>query len=278
MPVHPFNVQLGPLLITGYGIMMMASFLVGGWLIARQLQERGFNRDYSSDIIFAALIGGILGARLWYMALHGGSLFQRGGLVWYGGFLGGVAAVLFNGWRLRVPARWTMQVMGATLAGAYAIGRVGCFLVGDDYGRPTTLPWAVSFPEGLPPTTAGSLAEFGVKLPAGTDPTALLAVHPTQLYEVGLMFLAFTVLWRWRLKDWGTGAILGLYLVMAGMERFFVEIFRAKDDRFLAGFTLAQLTSVLLVVVGSAIFLRLRNASQVEPGAYLSLSQNPAVK
>ena len=278
MPVLPFNVQLGPLLITGYGIMMMASFLVGGWLIARQLEERGLNRDYASDIIFAALIGGILGARLWYMALHGGTLFQRGGLVWYGGFLGGVVAVLFNGWRLRVPVRWTLQVMGATLAGAYSIGRVGCFLVGDDYGRPTTLPWAIAFPEGLPPTRADSLAAFGIPIPAGTDPAAVLAVHPTQLYEVGLMFLAFMVLWRWRLKEWGTGAILGLYLVMAGMERFFVEIFRAKDDRFLSGFTLAQLTSVVLVLVGTAIFLRLRDADQVEPGKYLSLTPASNVK
>lgn len=278
MPVYPFNIQLGPLLITGYGLMMMASFLVGAWLIALQLEERGLNRNYSSDIIFAALIGGILGARLWYMALHGGTLFSRGGLVWYGGFLGGVAAVMINGWRLRVPVRWTMQVMGATLAGAYAIGRVGCFLVGDDYGRPTDLPWAIAFPAGLPPTTAGELAAFGVGVPPGIDPSTVLAVHPTQLYETALMFLAFMVLWRWRRKAWGTGAIFGVYLMLAGVERFFVEIFRAKDDRFLAGFTVAQLTSVLIVTVGAALFLRLRGAEQTPAGAYLSMTPKETVK
>jgi len=278
MPVFPFNIQLGPVQVTGYGIMMMAAFLVGGWLIGLELQRRGLNREYSSDIIIAALIGGILGARLWYMALHGGTLFQRGGLVWYGGFLGGVAAVLINGWRLKVPVRWTTQLVAPALAAAYALGRVGCFLVGDDYGRPTDLPWAVSFPEGLPPTTAGNLAGFGVAVPPGTDPSTLLAVHPTQLYETALMFLAFTVLWRLRLKEWGTGAIFGIYLMMAGVERFLVEILRAKDDRFFAGFTAAQLTSIALVLTGLAIYTRLRHAPAVDPGSYLSVTPEPNVK
>jgi len=278
MPVYPFNIHLGPLEVTGYGIMMMAAFLVGGWLIALELQRRGLNREYSSDIIIAALIGGILGARLWYMALHGGTLFSRGGLVWYGGFLGGVTAVIINGWRLKVPVRWTMQIMAPALAAAYALGRVGCFLVGDDYGRPTSLPWAVSFPEGLPPTTAGNLAGFGVALPSGTDPSTLLAVHPTQLYETALMFLAFTVLWKLRLKEWGTGALFGIYLMMAGAERFLVEVLRAKDDRFFAGFTAAQLTSVGLLVVGALLYARLRGAGQAPAGEYLSLTPSPDVK
>lgn len=280
MPVYPFNIHLGPVEVTGYGIMMMVGFLMGGWLIALELGRRGLNRDYSSDIVIAALVGGIVGAKLWYVVLtkDPGALFSRGGLVWYGGFLGGVVAVLLNGWRLGVPARWTVQIMAPALAAAYALGRVGCFLVGDDYGRPTDLPWAVSFPEGLPPTTAGNLAVFGVPLPPDTDPSAILAVHPTQLYEAGLMFLAFAILWRLRLKAWGTGALFGIYLVMAGTERFFVEILRAKDDRFFSGFTAAQLTSVALVLVGVALFARWRGTGQVQTGEYLSLTPAPSVK
>ncbi len=189
MPVYPFNIQLGPLQVTGYGIMMMVGFLVGGWLIALELERRRLNRDYASDIVFAALIGGVIGAKLWYVVLtkDPGALFSRGGLVWYGGFLGGVVAVLANGWRLGVPARWTIQITAPALAAAYAIGRVGCFLVGDDYGGPTDLPWGVAFPQGLPPSTAGNLAAFGVSVPAGVDPSTVLAVHPTQLYETLLM-------------------------------------------------------------------------------------------
>ena len=280
MPVYPFNIQLGPLQVTGYGIMMMVGFLVGGWLIALELERRRLNRDYASDIVFAALIGGVVGAKLWYVVLtkDPGALFSRGGLVWYGGFLGGVVAVLLNGWRLGVPARWTIQITAPALAAAYAIGRVGCFLVGDDYGGPTDLPWGVAFPQGLPPSTAGNLAAFGVKVPAGVDPSTVLAVHPTQLYETLLMFLAFTVLWKLRLKDWGTGTLLGVYLMMAGVERFFVEILRAKDDRFFAGFTAAQLTSVAILVVGVMLFTRLRNAGQVPAGEYLSLTPAKSVK
>ncbi len=280
MPVYPFNIQLGPLQVTGYGIMMMVGFLVGGWLIALELERRRLNRDYASDIVFAALIGGVIGAKLWYVVLtkDPGALFSRGGLVWYGGFLGGVVAVLANGWRLGVPARWTIQITAPALAAAYAIGRVGCFLVGDDYGGPTDLPWGVAFPQGLPPSTAGNLAAFGVSVPAGVDPSTVLAVHPTQLYETLLMFLAFTVLWKLRLKDWGTGALLGVYLMMAGVERFLVEILRAKDDRFFAGFTAAQLTSVAILVVGAMLFVRLRGAGQVPAGEYLSLTPGKSVK
>lgn len=280
MPVYPFNIQLGPLQVTGYGIMMMVGFLVGGWLIALELERRRLNRDYASDIVFAALIGGVIGAKLWYVVLtkDPGALFSRGGLVWYGGFLGGVVAVLANGWRLGVPARWTIQITAPALAAAYAIGRVGCFLVGDDYGGPTDLPWGVAFPQGLPPSTAGNLAAFGVSVPPGVDPSTVLAVHPTQLYETLLMFLAFTVLWKLRLKDWGTGALLGVYLMMAGVERFLVEILRAKDDRFFAGFTAAQLTSVAILVVGAILFVRLRGAGQVPAGEYLSLTPGKSVK
>lgn len=258
MPVYPFNIHLGPFTVTGYGLMMMVSFLLGGWLISLELERRRLNAHYASDIVIAALVGGIVGAKLWYTALTGdpGALFSRGGLVWYGGFFGGFVAVLANGWRLKVPVRWTIQLCAPALAAAYAVGRIGCLLVGDDYGAPTTLPWAVSFPEGMPPSTAANLAGFGVALPPGTDPSTLLAVHPTQLYETGLMFLAFMLLWTWRRKAWGTGALLGVYLVMAGIERFIVEFFRAKDDRFFGTFTLAQLISLLVIAVGAALMAR----------------------
>jgi len=280
MPVYPFNIQLGPIEVTGYGIMMMVGFLVGGWLIGIELERRGLNRNYSSDIVMAALIGGVLGAKLWYVALtqDPGALFSRGGLVWYGGFLGGVVAVLANGWRLGVPARWTLHITAPALAAAYAIGRVGCFLVGDDYGGPTNLPWAVSFPEGLPPSTAGNLAAFGVTVPAGLDPSTLLAVHPTQLYETALMLLAFMVLWKLRSRDWGTGTLLGVYLMMAGVERFFIEILRAKDDRFFGGFTVAQVTSVAIVLVGTIVFARLKAAGEAPVGGYLSMTPDETVK
>jgi len=281
MTVYPFIIHLGPLEITGYGLMLMVAFLMGGWLIARQLRENNLREDYAADMVAAAVVGGIIGAKLWYVALtrDPGALFSRGGLVWYGGFIGGAAAVILNGWRLRVPLRWTMQLGAPALAAAYALGRVGCFLVNDDYGRPTTLPWGVKFPNGSPPTTAANLHGFGVGVSPGVDPSTVLAVHPTQLYEVAAMLVAFAVLWVWRRKDRPAGWLFGVYLVFAGVERFLVEIVRAKDDRLLGPFTIAQLTSVILVAIGTALMFRWRRGSSPAPGSYLeTASRTPMSK
>jgi phosphatidylglycerol:prolipoprotein diacylglycerol transferase len=279
MTVYPFVIHLGPLEITGYGLMLMVAFLMGGWLIARQLRENQLREDYAADIVAAAVIGGIVGAKLWYVALTGdpGALFSRGGLVWYGGFIGGAVAVILNGWRLKVPLRWTMQLTAPALAAAYALGRVGCFLVNDDYGRPTDLAWGMRFPEGLPPSTAGNLHQlFGVAIPAGIDPSTVLAVHPTQLYEVTAMLVAFAVLWSLRKRRYPVGWIFGLYLVFAGIERFLVEFVRAKDDRLLGAFTLAQATSVAIVLIGLVLLVIWRNAASPPPGAYLETGRKPA--
>ena len=280
MTIYPFIVHLGPLEVTGYGLMLMVAFLMGGWLIARQLREAQLREDYAADIVAAAVIGGIIGAKLWYVALtrDPGALLSRGGLVWYGGFIGGALAVILNGWRLRVPIRWTMQLAAPALAAAYALGRVGCFLVNDDYGRPTDLPWAVKFPQGLPPSTAGNLHQlFGVPVPPGIDPSTVMAVHPTQLYEVGAMLIAFAVLWSLRKNGRPVGWLFGVYLIFAGIERFLVEIVRAKDDRFLGPFTIAQLTSVILVAIGALLVTIWRSGRGPTPQSYLETGRKVAL-
>lgn len=277
--VYPFNLHIGPLNITGYGIMMMAGFLIGGWLIDRNLKERRLRHEYAADITVAAVVGGIIGAKLWYVAATGdiNSLFTRGGLVWYGGFLGGTVAVLLNGIRLKVPTRWTLEITSPALPAAYALGRMGCFMVGDDYGIPTSLPWGVQFPQGIPPTTAGSLAaNFGVPIPAGTTPETLLAVHPTQIYEAIIMIALFMFLWSRRRKSLGTGWLFGVYLVLAGTERFLVEILRAKEDRLFGQFTLAQMVALVIVAVGVVLIAAWKNKT-VPPGEFLS-SPAPAKK
>jgi phosphatidylglycerol---prolipoprotein diacylglyceryl transferase len=273
MNIYPLIFKLGPLEITGYGIMMMVGFLAGGWLITLELRRRGLYEEYAADITVAAVVGGIVGAKLWYWVLNGGSLFSRGGLVWYGGFVGGFLAVMLNGWRLKVPIRWTFHLCAPALAAAYALGRIGCFIVNDDYGHPTTLPWGVKFPQGLPPSTAQNLHDqFGIPLPAGMDPATVLAVHPTQLYEATLMLLAFTVLWRLRLKARPVGWVFGVYLIFAGVERFLIEIVRAKDDRIFGPFTIAQATSVVLIIGGATAMALLSRASDLPPGSYLARS------
>ncbi|HEX5385557.1 MAG TPA: prolipoprotein diacylglyceryl transferase [Gemmatimonadales bacterium] len=272
MTIYPLVFHIGRFEITGYGLMMLVAFLAAGWITSLELRRRGLRDEYSADMVAAALVGGIIGAKVWYAILYhdASSLFSRGGLVWYGGFIGGALAVLINGWRLRVPTRWTMQLAAPALAASYALGRVGCFLVNDDYGRPTSLPWAMRFPDGRPPSTAANLHQlFGVPVPAGIAPDTVLAVHPTQLYEVALMLIAFAILWRLRTRAHATGWLFGLYLVFAGAERFLVEIVRAKDDRLLGPFTLAQLTSVVLIAIGAVLLTRWWSGPEVPPGSYL---------
>jgi phosphatidylglycerol:prolipoprotein diacylglycerol transferase len=271
--VYPLNIQLGPLELTGYGIMLMVAFFMGGWLLDRDLRSRGFRHEYAADVTVAAVIGGVIGAKLWFVAATGRweALFDRGGLVFHGGFIGGAVAVILNSLRLKVPVRWSMDFVAPPLAAAYALGRVGCFLVGDDYGVPTSLPWGVSFPQGIPPTTAGNLArDFGVAIPEGTAPETLLAVHPTQLYETAIMLGVFMLIWRLRRHTRGTGWLFGLYLLLAGAERLLVEFVRAKGDRVLGSFTVAQLTALAIGVTGLVLLARFTKADAVAPGPYLT--------
>src|SRR6266536_5217384 len=272
MTVYPFAIHLGPLELTGYGLMMMVAFLMAGWAIQLDLRARGLDEDYAADIVIAGVIGGLVGAKLWYVFLTGDPdmLFRRGGFVWYGGFVGATAAILVNGWRRRVPSRFTAEICAAPLALGYALGRVGCFLVNDDYGIPSTLPWAMKFPEGLPPTTVANLKQFHVAFPAEANPLQLVAVHPTQIYETTLMLLAFAWLWRLRDHQHGVGWRFGVYLTLAGVERFLIEIVRAKDDRLLGPFSLAQATSVLLVVAGVWVMARLSQPDPVPVPAALT--------
>lgn len=258
MPVYPLKFQLGPLEITGYGLMVMVGFLVGGWAMQVELRRRGLREDYAADIIVAAVIGGILGSKVYYAVLYRdlAALFSRGGMVWYGGLAGGFLAVVgISMWR-RIPVRFTTELTAPALAVGYALGRVGCFLVQDDYGIPTSLPWGLRFPQGTPPSTAAYLnAQFGMDIPPGMSPGEVLPVHPTQLYEVGLMLLVFWFLWRLRRHEHAVGWLFGVYLVCAGLERFAIEFLRAKDDRFLGPLTLAQGLSIAIALVGLALMV-----------------------
>jgi phosphatidylglycerol:prolipoprotein diacylglycerol transferase len=269
MTIYPFVLHLGPFELTGYGLMMMVAFLMAGWALQLALRGRGLDEEYAADIVIAGVIGGLLGAKLWYLFLTGNwapvvqfVTFKwrhlnwaslRGGFVWYGGFFGATAAILLNSSRRRIPLRFTAELCAAPLALGYALGRVGCLLVGDDYGIPSSLPWALKFPEGLPHSTVAELSALGVTFPPTADPGQVVAVHPTQIYETLLMFLAFWWMWRRRAHTHATGWLFGWYLVFAGAERFLVEFLRAKDDRLLGPFTLAQAASAAMVVAGAIL-------------------------
>ncbi len=258
MDIYPLRFSLGPLEITGFGLMMMFAFLGAGWVMERDLRGRGMSDDYAWSIIVVGAIGGIIGAKLWYFGLHQrwDALFSRAGLVWYGGFFGGLGALIINSIRLKIPVRFSADLGAPGLAVGYAIGRVGCFLVQDDYGGPSSLPWAMRFPQGEPPSTASNLMAFGMEVPPGTSPFEVLAVHPTQLYETAIMLTVFWVIWRLRSHRHAVGWLFGVYMMFAGIERFFIEFLRAKDDRLLGSFTVAQVASLAVFAGGAALLVK----------------------
>jgi len=253
---HPFEFGIGPLQFTGFGIAVVLGFVVAQMIGQEEMHRRGYDPTPIGDMIFGAVVGGLLGAKLYFVVVlrHWDSLFARGGFVFWGGLIGGTIGVLLIAWRKRVPL-WRIAEVGApAVAAAYAVGRTGCWAVGDDYGHPWTGPLAVQFPQGAPPSTAGIMArEFNVTLPPGTDPSTVLSVHPTQLYEVTLALVMFAVLWRLRTHRHAEGWLIGVYLVLAGVERFIIEFFRAKDDVLSIGITSAQLIAIFAVLGGAAV-------------------------
>ena len=260
---HPFAYSfgpfhgLGPIGFTGFGIAVLLAFVVGQAVAQHELARRGCDPEPVGDMVFAAVVGGLLGAKLYYVAVlgHWDAMFERGGFVYWGGLIGGTLAVMAVVAKKRYGMWRMFDVGGMACAAAYSVGRTGCWAVGDDYGRPWTGFGAVSFPDGAPPSTVWNMVhEFGATVPAGLSPNAVLSVYPTQLYEVVLGFFMFLVLWRLRDHKHAEGWLFGVYMILAGLERFAIEFWRAKDDRNLVyGLTYAQGIALLFVVAGVAV-------------------------
>lgn len=256
--MYPTLLKIGSFEITTFGLMMFLAFIVAGWVLARQLRRDGIDDDVASSIVMAGAIGGIAGAKIYYAILFRDwhLLFERAGLVWYGGLIGGAAAVSWVIVRRRVDFMTAADDAAPALAIGYFLGRIGCFLVGDDYGAPTSSWVGVAFPKGAPPTTAASLREFGVRIDPSVPPDQILRVHPTQLYESASALVMFLILMRFNARPHVRGRAFGLFLILLGIERFLVEFVRAKDDRFLGPFTVAQLFSVICIAIGAVLIAR----------------------
>jgi phosphatidylglycerol---prolipoprotein diacylglyceryl transferase len=269
----PVLFEIGGFAVTSFGVFIALCFLAGAWLAARELRRKGHDGDHAWDLAVYAAVGGIVGAKIYYLFLHfpqtladpSGAIFSRSGLVWYGGLLGGSLAVLWRIHRLKLPVPTYADALAPALALGYAIGRIGCFMVGDDYGRPTDSWVGVAFPVGAPPSTAGNLRAFGVDVPASIPNDVVMAVHPTQLYEAGLSLIVLAILLALRTRLTAASSLFFAWLAMAGASRFAVEFFRAKDDRFFGAISLAQVISLLLVMTGVLAVLALMRRPQTVP-------------
>jgi phosphatidylglycerol:prolipoprotein diacylglycerol transferase len=227
--------------IKTFGVAFACGFLACGLVVTRRLREMGKPRDWAYEIIFAALIGGLVGARGYYIIQNYdrvkhdllGNIFSGSGLVWYGGAIGGAVAVIaWMRWRHTLELRM-FDMCAIALALGYAIGRIGCQVSGDgDYGIRSSLPWAMGYPHGTVPTPPG------------------VKVQPTPIYETAAMCLLAYALWRLRDRV-RPGVVFALYLLFSGLERILVEFIR-RNHEVLAGLTAPQLESIALCVIGLA--------------------------
>ncbi len=243
--------------IKTFGVCFALGFAACGLVMARRLKEMGKPVDWAYEIVFAALLGGIIGARGYFLiekydtVKHDilGSIFSGSGLVWYGGAIGGAIAVIaWMRWRHVLELRM-LDACATALALGYAIGRIGCQVSGDgDYGIRSNLPWAMGYPHGTVPTPPG------------------VRVQPTPIYETVTMCLLALVLWHLRDRV-RPGVIFALYLVGSGLERLLVEFIR-RNPEVLAGLTAPQLESVAALIAGLtwlALLLRRGGVAALRP-------------
>lgn len=234
------EVEIIGISIKTFGVVFALGFLACGLVVARRLRELERPVDWAYEIVFAALLGGVIGARAYFViqnyssVRHNllGSIFSGSGLVWYGGAIGGAIAVLaWMRWRDAFQLR-IFDMCVTALALGYGIGRIGCQVSGDgDYGIRSSLPWAMGYPHGTVPTPPG------------------VRVQPTPIYETVSMCLLAYFLWRFR-DRFRPGVICCLYMIFSGLERFLVEFIRRNHEVFI-GLTAPQIESFVLMVAGA---------------------------
>jgi phosphatidylglycerol:prolipoprotein diacylglycerol transferase len=228
------DLNIGPVTLHTFGLMFALAFLAAGAVVGRRLKELGKPVDWAYEIIFAGMLGGIVGSRVYYIlqnnAYSSNEILSGSGLVWYGGAIGGTLGVLAWAWYRGFLGLTLLDLCAPALALGYAIGRIGCQLSGDgDYGKNWDGPWAMAYPDGTVPTEH--------------------TVHPTPIYETLAMGIGALILWNLRGR-FRAGVLFAVYLMYAGTERLLVEFIR-RNDHVLAGLTAAQLESLAMMLAGA---------------------------
>ena len=225
--------------IQSYGVSKALAALVAAFLLARAFEGLDLKRDLAYSLVTWTVLWGFVGAKIYYLLeqLPNFDVHHLGGMgfTWYGGLIGGVVAALVIVHRHQLPLGAIAGAAAVPLTVAYGIGRLGCLLSGDGtYGRPTSVPWAMTFPNGVVPTT--------------------VPVHPTPLYEALAALLIAAVLWALS-KRWNPAAVFGAYLALSGISRFLVEFLRINQPS-LFGFTQPQLWALVSLIVGVVLIVR----------------------
>ena len=252
--MHPVLVEFGPITVYSLGVFWALGALVAVWILQLELKRYNQNSEIASTIVMGAALGGFIGARFLFILEEWehfvlaplGLLLSGSGFSWYGGFLGGGLATAWIVRKYRLPFWQAADMSAPALALAYGIGRIGCFLAGDaTWGKVSDVPWAMAFPNAV----AGWIDPLtGVPYPPG------IRVHPTQLYELFQSLIVFGILWTLRKRLDRPGSIFGLYLILAGLMRFFVEFWRVNPV-LAGGLTEYQWISGVLMIGGMFLLL-----------------------
>jgi phosphatidylglycerol:prolipoprotein diacylglycerol transferase len=236
--MHPELFHIGGFTMNSYGTMMALAFISAAIVASWQFKKRDVKPDFIYPLLMAAIVGGLLGAKIHYLIIHPEqwpeNLLSGSGLVWFGGLFGALAAVIVVTLVSKQRLAAIMDAGAVAVAMGYAFGRMGCFLRGCCYGTPTDLPWGMSFPQGVPPTPEGVL------------------VHPTQLYSIVASLVIFALLaWVIGPRFKREGPLMFAYAFLAGIERFLVEFIRANQP-IVWGLTQQQWIAIAMIVVGIA--------------------------
>jgi phosphatidylglycerol---prolipoprotein diacylglyceryl transferase len=255
----PVLFHFGPLTVYSFGMMMALGFLAADYVIRLECQRRGFDLDYSSSVVIAAAVAGIVGSRIYaiaddlptYLADPKSMIFSGSGFVFYGGMIGGIlGAYLVSRW-YRISFAVTADMCAPALAIGQAIGRQGCQLAGDgDWGLPSKLPWAMAYPRAIVGWNADTVLKLDdhYRLISGYFPG--VRVHPAPIYETILYLGVFAILWSMRKRSEPAGRLMYWYLLLAGFCRFMVEFVRI-NPRVFHGLSEAQLIAFAMMVLGA---------------------------
>lgn len=262
--MHPIAFKLGPLTVHSYGVMVALAFLIGLWTATRRARKEGISSDFMIDLVTFLLIGSIIGARVVYVTTYwreefaGRPFFDvfavwQGGLVYYGGLIGGIIASALYIWWKRMPLWKTADVLAPSIALGSFFGRMGCLLNGCCYGRPTNLPWAITFTN----PQAQDFSNTPLNVP----------LHPTQIYDglLNLILYAFLA-WLFRRKKFD-GEVFATYLICYSITRSIVEHYRGDYStlHYHLGLSPAQWISVPMFIIGLALAAVLSRRTEVKP-------------
>jgi len=259
----PVLFHLGPLTVYSFGLMMALGFLAADYVIRLECVRRGYDPEYSSSIVIAAAVAGLIGSRLYailddlptYLADPKTMIFSGSGFVFYGGMIGGLlGAYLVSRW-YRIGFASTIDMCAPALAIGQAIGRMGCQLAGDgDWGLVSNVPWAMAYPRAIVGWNSQTVLKLDdhYQLVSGFFPG--VRVHPAPVYETILYLGVFTILWSMRKTSYPPGRIMYWYLLLGGAARFIVEFWRINPRVFYM-FSEAQLIAFAMMILGSVALI-----------------------